>query len=105
MPNSSVVSLKAQCNGQVLQGILVMAKILSNEKRHQGHPKVVVDISGSRAAIEASAQLKARRVIGLHVSGAFFDCRGLALRDNSSPVVFQGPKMQRINSSIYPRPV
>lgn len=62
-----VVSLEAGCGGSALNGLITQAKILSYEKRGKRHPRIIVDISGSRAAIEASLNLEARRVIGVHV--------------------------------------
>ena len=63
-----VVSLEAGCGGSALNGVITQAKIWSYEKRDdRGHPRIIVDISGSRAAIEAGLNLEARRVIGVHV--------------------------------------
>ena len=70
-----VISLEARCGGDVLDGVITASKILSYENRHKGHARIVVDISGSRAAIEAGMIPLA--VIGLLTSvvGAFYYIR------------------------------
>lgn len=62
-----VISLEARCGGDALDGVITASKILSYENRHKGHARIVVDISGSRAAIEAGIQLEKRRVTGIRV--------------------------------------
>ena len=62
-----VISLEAKCGGDALDGIITLSKILSYENRGKGHARIVVDISGSRAAIEAGIQFAKRRVVGVHV--------------------------------------
>lgn len=62
-----VVSLEARCGGEALEGVVTTAKVLSYDNRHKRHPRIVVDVSGSRAAIEAGVQLEKRRVIGVCV--------------------------------------
>lgn len=61
------MSLEARCGGEALEGVITTAKVLSYDNRHKGHPRIVIDISGSRAAIEAGVQFEKRRVIGVHV--------------------------------------
>jgi hypothetical protein len=65
-----VVSLEAKCNGEVLEAVLITCKGLSYdmEKTSKGkHARFVVDLSGSRAAIDASIDLKDLRATGVHV--------------------------------------
>jgi energy-coupling factor transporter ATP-binding protein EcfA2 len=62
-----VVSLEAKTTGEVLEAVLIMCKILSYDMPKKGSPRMIVDISSSRAAIDATMKLEDLRVIGVHV--------------------------------------
>jgi hypothetical protein len=51
VPPVVVVSLEAKCKGEVLEAVLVMCKILSYDNPSR-HASFVIDLSGSRAAID-----------------------------------------------------
>jgi hypothetical protein len=62
-----VSSVEAKCTGEVLEGVLVMCKILSYEKGVTG-ARFVVDLSGLRVAIDAfSIRLSDLRCVGVEV--------------------------------------
>ena len=95
-----VISLEAKCGGDALDGIITASKILSYENRYKGHPRIVVDMSGSRAAIEAGIQLTKRRVIGVHV-GFFSRDEALSYVKERVPKSFKDPlRRQDIAQSI-----
>jgi hypothetical protein len=80
--------------------VVTTAKILSYDSTHRRHPRIVVDISGSRAAIEAGAQLEKRRVIGVHV-GHFLDPEALEFVSDRIPKSFVDPlRRQQIANLI-----
>lgn len=63
-----VCQLEERCSASALEDVLVMAKTLSYGNRGRGHARILVEISGSRAAIELGGSFLAeRRVQGVRV--------------------------------------
>jgi hypothetical protein len=68
VPPVVVVSVDSKCKGEVLEDLLITCKQLGYQKkfRKKFTLRIVVDMSGSRAAIETTTQLNKLRVIGVH---------------------------------------
>ena len=90
VPPIVVVSLEPRCNGEVLEAVLTMCKILSYERRKKT-ARFVVNLSGSRAAIDSSIQLTDLRCIGVHV-GNFSEPEALIYASERVPTTFEDEK-------------
>lgn len=93
VPTSSpivIVSLEAKCGGETLEAVVTKAKLLSYEQRYKRHPRIVIDISGSRPAIDSGIQFVKRRVVGVHV-GQFKDKEALLYVKQRIPNSFSDP--------------
>ena len=91
VPPVVVVTLEAKCKGEVLEGVLVMCKSLSYNKRFQRQPRFIIDLSGSRAAIEASIRLEDLRAVGVQV-GHFSDPEALLYVTDRLPGSLKDPQ-------------
>ena len=69
VPPIIVITMDARCKGEVLEAVLILCKSLSYENsfRRGKQPRFLVDISFSRAAIDASSNLEDLRVVGIQV--------------------------------------
>lgn len=76
-----VITLSAACEGEVLKGVATLAKELAYDSRHTKRPRMLIDIAGSRAAIQTGGSLESSRVIGIHV--------GDFLEEEASQYVFE----------------
>lgn len=94
-----VVSLEAKCGGDTLEGVVTLSKILSYENRYKTHPRIVIDISGSRAAIESGLQFYKHRVIGVHV-GPFLEQEALSYVTDRMPMSFEDPLRRQAIASL-----
>ena len=91
VPPIVVVTLEWKCKGEVLEGLLVMCKSLSYNNRFQRQPRFVIDLAGSRAAIDASINLRAARAVGVQV-GHFSDPEALLYVTERMPESLKDPK-------------
>lgn len=82
-----VVSLEPRCTGEVLEAVLTMCKILCYERRFRTTARFVVNLSGSRAAIDSSIQLEDMRCAGVHV-GHFSQGEALMYATERAPTSF-----------------
>lgn len=87
VPPIVVVALEHRCNGEVLEAVLIMCKILSYESRTKA-VRFVVHLSGSRAAIDSSIQLTDLRCVGVHI-GNFSDSEALIYASERVPTTFK----------------
>jgi hypothetical protein len=90
VPTTVLVSIEAKCNGEVLESVLIMCKILSYERALLGlrAARFVVDLSASRAAIDASIQIADLRCAGVHV-GYFSSAEALLYATERMPKSFK----------------
>lgn len=91
VPPVVVVSLEHRCKGEVLEAVLIMCKILSYEIRKKATSRFVVNLSGSRAAIDTSMQLADLRCVGVHV-GYFSEPEALRYVTDRVPTSFADKK-------------
>ena len=101
-PPIVVVTLDTRCTGEVLDAVVVMCKILSYEMSFQmtRTARFVVDLSSSRAAIDASLRLDDLRCVGVHV-GYFSDTEALLYATQRAPESFKNPKRrEKIAESV-----
>lgn len=87
VPPIVVVSLEPRCNGEVLESVLTMCKIVSYEQIEKQTARFVVVLSGSRAAIDSSMRLKDLRCVGVHV-GNFSRAEALMYTTERVPTTF-----------------
>eukprot|EP00529_Nitzschia_sp_RCC80_P021278 CAMPEP_0113469724 /NCGR_PEP_ID=MMETSP0014_2-20120614/16053_1 /TAXON_ID=2857 /ORGANISM="Nitzschia sp." /LENGTH=392 /DNA_ID=CAMNT_0000362223 /DNA_START=55 /DNA_END=1233 /DNA_ORIENTATION=- /assembly_acc=CAM_ASM_000159 len=100
VPPVVVITLEAKCKGEVLEGVLVMCKTLSYNKRYQRQPRFIVDLSGSRAAIDASINLEGLRAVGVSV-GHFSPSESLLYATERMPLSLRDPRRREsVASSV-----
>ena len=86
-----VVDLERKCSAEVLEAVLTACKVLSYDNRKKKAAKLVVALSGSRAAVESTMDLVKLRCVGVHI-GFFQKAEALKYTTDRVPTSFRDPK-------------